>query len=223
MTKPSAALAGRGIGAMFFAIFGAIWMAIWSQRAFGWRWAILAPIAAVAVAIFAFARRQYERNKSAHAAEADSPQQKKAGRIFKIVNITQWVAILIVGNVLANVGLTDWVLPSAMLIVGIHFFPLANAFGNTQLNYTGGVMVLLAIGYPFVAPGGAANPVGCLGAGLILWISAIASLSRNGAWALLIIAVFAGNLGMALHIVLPWIAMVVQWTSGRGPISQHIR
>jgi hypothetical protein len=179
MTKPSAARAGRGIGAMFFAIFGAIWMAIWSQRAFGLRWAILAPIAVGALAIFAFAWRQYERNKSAHAAQANSPQQKKAGRIFKIVNITQWGAILIVGNVLANVGLTDWVLPSAMLIVGIHFFPLAKAFGNTQLNYAGGAMVLLAIGYPFVVAGGAANPVGCLAAGLILWVSAIASLLKK--------------------------------------------
>jgi hypothetical protein len=181
MAKPSAALAGRAIGAMFFAIFGAIWMAIWSQRAFGVRLGILALIAAGALGIFVFAWRQYERNKSADAAQADSPEEKKSTRIFKVVNITQWVAILVVGNVLANLGLKEWVLPSAMLIVGLHFFPLAKAFGNAQLHYTGGAMVLLAIAYPFVVPGGAANPVGCLAAGLILWTSAIVSLLRSDA------------------------------------------
>lgn len=63
-----------------------------------------------------------------------------------------------------------------MLIIGLHFFPLAKAFGNPLLNFTGGALIALAIGYPFIAPGGAANPVGCLGGGVILWASAICSL-----------------------------------------------
>jgi hypothetical protein len=179
MTRPSAIRARRAIGAMFFASFGAIWIAIWSQRSFGLRPWILALIAAGAVAIFVVAWREYQQNRGAHAVIADSLEQKRASRIFNIVNVTQWVAILIVGNVLANVGLKDWVLPSAMLIIGLHLFPLASAFGNSQLNFTGAAMVLLAIGYPFVVPGGAANPVGCLGAGVILWASAVVSLARS--------------------------------------------
>jgi hypothetical protein len=179
MSSPSETRASRAIGAMVFAIFGAAWMAIWSQRSFGLRPSVLIPIAAGAVAIFVVAWREYRHHRSAHATVADSPERKRAGRIFNIVNVTQWVTILIVGNILANVGLSDWVLPVAMLIIGLHFFPLAIAFGNSQLNYTGVAMVLLAIGYPFVVPGGAANPVGCLGAGVILWASAVVSLARS--------------------------------------------
>ncbi len=177
MTQPSAASARRAIGAMFFTIFGAIWLVIWSQRAFGLRPGMLTVVAAGAVAIFVAALRQYRRHRSAHDAEADSPARKQASRIFNIVNVTQWVAILVVGNVLANVGLKDWVLPAAILIIGVHFFPLAKAFGNPQLVVTGAAMVILAIGYPPAAPGGAGNPVGCLGAGIILWASAIRSLA----------------------------------------------
>jgi len=81
MAKPSAALAGRAIGAMFFAIFGAI-------------------------------------NKSADAAQADSPQEKKSSRIFKIVDIMG-----------ASVRHADRRTP---------FFPLAKAFGNAQSNYPAG-------------------------------------------------------------------------------------
>jgi hypothetical protein len=166
---------------MIFAVFGAIWLAIWSQRAFGLRPGILRLITAGAFAILVSGWRQYRQHRSAHAAEAGSPAQKRASRIFNIVNVTQWVAILVVGNILANIGLKDWVLASAMLIIGIHFFPLARAFGNPQLNYTGVAMILLAIGYPFVAPGGAANPVGCLAAGIIIWASAIFALTRRPA------------------------------------------
>ncbi len=177
MANASAARASRAIGAMIFAVFGAIWLVIWSQRAYGVRPFTLALIAVGAISIFVTGWRLYQQNRTAHAAQADSLEQKKAGRIFNIVNITQWVAILIVGNVLANVGLKDWVLASAMLIIGLHFFPLARAFGNPLLNFTGAAMIVVAIVYPFVAPRGAANPVGCFAAGIILWLSAIVSLT----------------------------------------------
>ena len=177
MTQASSASASRAIGAMFFTIFGALWLVIWSQRAFRPRPEILALIGVGAIVIFVAALRQYQRYRGAHDAEADSPARKRASRIFNIVNITQWVAILVAGNILANVGLKDWVLPAAMLIIGVHFFPLAKAFGNPRLVVTGVAMVILAIGYPMVAPGGPGSPLGCLGAGIILWASAIRSLA----------------------------------------------
>ena len=176
MANPSAALASRAIGATFFTIFGGIWLALWSERAFGRQLLVLALIAVGALGIFALAFRQFQANRSAHAAEAESPERKKADRIFNIVNVTQWVAILVVGNVLANLGLGHWVLAAAMLIIGLHFFPLARAFGGPPLNYTGAALVLCAIAYPLLAPGGAANPVGCLCAGVILWLSALRSV-----------------------------------------------
>ena len=164
---------------MIFVGFGAAWLMLWSQRAFGLRPLVLGLIAAAAVAIFGAALRQYQRNRGVHDAEADSPARQKANKIFYTVNITQWVAILVVGNVLANVGLGSWVLAAAMMIIGLHFFPLAKAFGNPKLNTTGAAFVVLAIVYPLLAPGGASNPVGCLGAGLILWLSSLRSLAAG--------------------------------------------
>ena len=177
----SAALASRAIGAMFFTVFGTAWIGLWNQRAFGGVVAKLAVIIALGLAILWRAWLQYNQNKSAHEAEAESPEHKQASRIFNIVNVTQWVAILVVGNVLANVGLGAWVLPAAMLIIGLHFFPLAKAFNNPNLNYTGAAMVVLAVGYPFIAPQGAADPVGCLLEGLILWASAVYALMPRDA------------------------------------------
>src|SRR5579859_2886755 len=112
MTILSAAQASRAIGAMFFAIFGAVWLMVWSQRAFGFQPGILAAIVAGTIVIFAMAWRQFQQNRSAHAALAGTEAYKKTSRIFNIVNVTQWAAILIVGNVLANIGLKDWVLAS---------------------------------------------------------------------------------------------------------------
>jgi hypothetical protein len=54
--------------------------------------------------------------------------------------------------VLAKVGLGSWVIPT---------------------------VILLALIYPFMAAGGPAEPVGCLGAGLILWLSALLALTRH--------------------------------------------
>lgn len=174
--EASAALASRAIGAGFFTIFGAIWLGIWSHRSYGWQPAILALIAVVAGAILVAAWRQYQANRLAHETQAETPERKAAARIFNIVNVTQWVLILVVGNVLANIGLGDWVLAAAMLIIGLHFFPLAKAFQNPQLVWTGAALSVVAIVYPFVVPGGPANPLGCLAAGLILWASAVRAL-----------------------------------------------
>ena len=170
--EASAALASRAIGAGFFTIFGAIWLGIWSHRSYGW----LALIAVVAGSILFAAWRQYQANRPAHEAQAQTPERKRAARIFNIVNVTQWVSILVVGNVLANIGLGDWVLAAAMLIIGLHFFPLAKAFQNPQLIWTGAALSVVAIVYPFAVPGGPGNPLGCLAAGLILWAGAVRAL-----------------------------------------------
>jgi hypothetical protein len=107
------------------------------------------------------------------AAEAPSHAKQKADRVFNIVNVTQWIIILVVGNILANIGLSHWVIPAAIFIIGIHFLPLAYVFTNRYHFITGSGLIVLSIIYPFLAPSGASDPVGCLGAGIILWISAL--------------------------------------------------
>ncbi len=202
MLEGSAASANRAIGAMFFALFGGCWLAFGLLDSYGMRlvwkseiipdlqipsgllsgYAIrLVPlliIVAGTLLLFFAARQQFRRNQGAHAAEADSPESKRAGRIFTAVNAIQWTLIFMVVTVLARLGHSEWILPAIIFIVGIHFFPLALAFKVPRHYATGATMTLLAVFYPLMSSAGSASPVGCLGAGIILWASAVAALVR---------------------------------------------
>ena len=78
---------------------------------------------------------------------------------------------------LANIGLSKWVIPAAIFIIGIHFLPLAYVFANRYHFITAGGLIAVSIIYPYLAPLGPSDPIGCLGAGIILWISAIWAIS----------------------------------------------
>ena len=130
----------------------------------------------VALILSAIAYRIYRANAFALHAEAATPSSRRRSRLFNWINAAQWAVILIAGNVLANMGLADWIIPTAIFVIGVHFLPLARLFANPPHYVTGSALVVLAVVYPLTAPMGAADPLGCLGAGLILWASA--------AWAL---------------------------------------
>lgn len=178
MAQQSAAKASRAIGAMFFAAFGGAWMALWSLEAYDVNWAIIAVVSVISLGLFLIAWRQFQQNRAAHAAEADSPESRKAARIFNIVNAVQWILVFVVATLLSHLGYREWVIPAIILIVGFHFIPLAMGFKVPRHHLTGAALILLAVSYPFIAATGPASPVGCLGAGIILWLSAGAALWR---------------------------------------------
>lgn len=172
----SAASANRAIGAMFFAVFGGSWLAFGLLGGYGMRLVPLLIIVAGTLLLFFAALRQFRRNRGAHAAEADSPESKRAGRIFRAVNAIQWTLVFLVAAVLSRTGHKEWIIPSIIFIIGIHFFPLAVAFKVPRHYATGAAMTLLAVVYPLMA--GPTSAVGCFGAGIILWGSAVAALVR---------------------------------------------
>ena len=88
----------------------------------------------------------------------------------------QCVFVFVVATLLSNWGYKGWIIPSIIFIVGLHFLPLAWVFKYSRHYFTGAAMILLAIIYPLVSVSGPENPVGCFGAGIILWISAIGAL-----------------------------------------------
>jgi hypothetical protein len=61
--------------------------------------------------------------------------------------------------------------------VGAHFFPLAVVFQVPRHYLTGTALVLWALIYPCLMRSGPLHPIGCLGAGIILWASAAAALT----------------------------------------------
>jgi hypothetical protein len=170
-----ARLAGRATGAMFFSVFGAVWLEVWAQRT-GAGLALSAAIAAAALVLLAGAWLRYRRYAPALAQLRESSERRRSNRIFHLVNIGQWVLILVLANVLVNIGLGAWVVPMGITVIGLHFVPLAHAFRYRAHYVTAAAMVALAALYPLLAQGGPAAPVGFLGAGSILWLSA--------AWAL---------------------------------------
>ncbi len=168
----------RATGAMFFAVFGGIWLEGWaiaSARSL----ATEASIALCAVALAVAAYVIYKRHAVELAARPDTPKSRRAKRVFHTVNAMQWVLIFIGANLLSRHGLSAWIVPMIILVVGLHFLPLAFVFSNRPHYVTGAALMLLGLAYPLVSPAGPADPIGLLGAGLILWLSASWALRRR--------------------------------------------
>ena len=164
---------GRAFGAMIFTFMGALWIAAWCQLALGTNYPVFGLILLVALVIITMAYHRYRQHLPLSTQLAETPERKKMMRQFNLINAAQWVAILISVNVLNNIGLSAWTIPAVILIVGLHFLPLARIFKNPPHYLTGSAMIVLAVSYPFLLPGGGNNPLGCLLTGLILWASAI--------------------------------------------------
>ncbi len=169
------ARADRAIGAMIYAFFGSLWLEVWvwfTQRDQWWRYVLVALVGAALVATALRIQRRYRPRDSA---KSSSEQERRSSRLFHLINIAQWVVILIGANVLNNTGLGAWDIPFIILIIGAHFLPLAHLFKRPTHYLTGMAMMLFAVTYPFIASG-PQSTVGPLGAGLILWASALWAL-----------------------------------------------
>jgi hypothetical protein len=171
--------ASHAIGAIFVTIFGGMWLVGWSLLALPGSAGALAAIAVCALALLSIAGSQFRRYRSALAVNKGSPQQRKIILWFNIVNATQWVLVIGGVSVLNMIGQTAWIVPFIMLIVGLHFLPLAHIFTAPHNYVVGTLLTAFALAYPFITPGGPQDPIGCLGAGLTLWGAAIYVLTKR--------------------------------------------
>ena len=170
--------ARRATGAMFFAVFGGLWLEGWAVGS-GRPLVLDIVIGVLALALAWLAYATYRRHAAELAAQPKTAQTRRIGRLFHAINGGQWILIFILANILSSHGLGVWIIPMAIFIIGLHFFPLAIIFSNPPHYVTGAALVALAVLYPFVAPGGPADAVGLLGIGLILWASAGWELRRG--------------------------------------------
>ncbi|WP_051293706.1 hypothetical protein [Pseudoduganella violaceinigra] len=172
----SASRASAAIGSLIFSVFGAGWLIVWSQKTMGRVPVVWGAIALLGLGMLLAAIMQFKRNQEAHAAESGSEESKRAAKVFNWVNAGQGIAIFLALNVANNIGHPEWFIPAFIFVVGLHFIPLAPVFRAPRHYVVGVALMLLALAYPLLAKGGAADPVGCLGTGLILWASAISGL-----------------------------------------------
>ena len=173
--------AKRAIGAMFVGGFGYIWIMSWAVQAHPWNWALLAGITLLASILMVTAVNVYRTNKSATVDCENSEANKKTNRIFHIINAAQWICVFIIANVLNNLGKSEWIVAAIIVVVGLHFIPLARLFRYFPHYVVGTALIIWATCYPSITPGGATDALGCLGTGVILWCSALFALTKKTA------------------------------------------
>ncbi|MBB2984781.1 hypothetical protein [Paraburkholderia tropica] len=166
----------RASGAMFFSIFGLAWLAMWCHETYGAAPLMQTSIAIFGAALFLMSFWLRLRGRSASKNDSNASERARTRRKFMIINAVQWLAIFIVANTLVNTKHRVWVVPSVILIVGLHFIPLGTIFRHQPHYITGIALILLAIVYPFAAVGGPTSAIGALGTGVILWLSAMSSI-----------------------------------------------
>jgi hypothetical protein len=164
---------------MFLGFFGTWWTI---AGCLGFSGGSMPVVAAALIGLSIFLGGLYLSYSSVQLRHEEQPSeawQPARARAFRNINIAQWVAIAALNVALNVIGHTEWLFPGIMMIVGLHFFPLARLFSASKANnFTIGLaLVTVAALYPFVTAGGPQSPLGPLGAGLMLWTSALVTLA----------------------------------------------
>ena len=163
----------RATGALVMSVFGALWAGtgVRLSSAPAWAWIVLAV---VVLAFGVRALRLLQGNPSvAELLPAELAQRRRrGGRIFAWTSAGEGLGIFLAVNVVVNLGHPQWQAAAAMLVIGLHFLPLAVAFGHRPHLVTGVAMTAWALAYPWLFAAGAMAPAGMFGAGAILFASA---------------------------------------------------
>ncbi|MCX4160999.1 MULTISPECIES: hypothetical protein [Paraburkholderia] len=171
--------AGAAVGQMFFAGFGTLWMIDWCLQRHGADLPTLTLIALAGSTIFLWAWCEFRQGKTEAEVRVESSRYRASQRAFRWVNATQWLAVLVANIALNATGHAEWVMPTVILIVGVHFIPLARVFHARRHYATGAALIVVALGYPWIANSGSSYPTGAFATGSILWISALYGFLRN--------------------------------------------
>jgi hypothetical protein len=168
----AAPLKGRAIGAVICGIFGSAWM--FEALYFG---AIATPawltvIALCAATFVIWPAAQLVSLRHAAYSSAAGQQWSDVSKAYWITVAIEWLACMVAGNVLSNIGRSDLVPEAIGAIVGIHFLPLAKIFRARIYNWTGVAMVLGVLASLAIPAGSLRNIAACGVSGLALWVTA---------------------------------------------------
>lgn len=167
----------RATGVLVMSVFGALWAAggLLLANHPGWGWIVVASLLGGFVSQALRVLRANPRAQAPLAAD-EVERQRRAGRIFLWTSVAEGVGIFLAVNVVVNLGHPQWQAAAMMAVVGVHFLPLARAFGYRPHLVTGVALTAWALGYPWLFYAGTLAAEGPFGAAAILFASA--------AWAL---------------------------------------
>jgi len=174
--REAAHAVGHCRGALFFSIFGGLWLLSPAYARARLDGIHIGLIAGTVLILVVTAVRLQRRGKKAGTGAFPEEQKKRADRIFGIVNAIQWGAIFLDFFLLPRMGYGAFTIPVAVLIVGLHFFILPPLYRHRGNLVTGALLTSWAIACLLLLRGDRMIAWAGLGAGAILWGSA--------AWAL---------------------------------------
>ena len=162
-------LIDRSVGAAVTALFGAVWIAGGSVVLIGAQVPMLVAIGFAAIALGGTAVGLALRAKANSEDQPSPTERAQRYKRFHLINGVQWLCIVALIVSLNLLQRPEWITDGIILIVGLHFLPLARLFNSQSHRHAGLALSLWAFVYPLVAASGPLSPWGAVGAGVILW------------------------------------------------------
>lgn len=171
--------ANHAIGAIVLSLFGAVWLVVWCLSSYGANYPILGFVTVVAAIMSGIASKQFRAHRKAYGEYAKSPAGRRQNVLMGVINFMQWILIVATVAILRKLEYSSYIVPCVILIVGVHFIPLAAVLKFRPYLLTAAVLCVLAVGYPLISESGPASPIGLFGPGVILWATGVGLISSN--------------------------------------------
>lgn len=172
-------LKGSARGAIICAVFGSAWM-YWAVVLSGSPtpvWFSVVTLPAVVLTAWAILRVRAVRHLTFSSTELAHWMQFR--KFFWIDSGLEWGLAGVAVFALARLGRPDLIPQAVGVIIGLHFLPLAKIFRAPLYYWTGGIIVVAALGSLLIHRGYLRNTVGCAAVGLTLWMTGGVILSRT--------------------------------------------
>jgi len=163
-------------GALIRAFFGSTfmyWAVVLSSNPTPLRFSILA-VPAVGLIAWAFLRVRATRNPPA--SDDELAHWRAVRKFYWLDGGLEWGLIGVAVFALARFGRFDLIPQTLGVIIGLHYLPLGKIFRAQQYYWTGGIMVIAALGSLLIPRGHMRSVVGCVAVGLTLWATCFAIL-----------------------------------------------
>ncbi len=168
---------GRATGAIFFAAFGTLWIALALYARESLRPASLAWLAMILIVLLVMARWVY-RQAGRFPTLPGNPAQT---RTFNRVNLIQWIAVALTAFTFSRLHIDAYVLSAITAIVGVHLFPLARLFRYRPHYFTGGLLCAWALVSALAFPLDRMQGLTAIGTGILLLASSYLTLDLAAA------------------------------------------
>jgi hypothetical protein len=162
---------GTGRGAMITTLFGAFWLGL-SLVAIGTLpTEVIVPFCAIFIALLIGSRLFISKGRKLrkNMPSASNGATEQVRRSFKIISITEGVAIGVASAIAGILHRLDLMAIWIAIIVGLHFLPLARIFGR-PVYYATGIAIAGWATFAWISFQGPSKPaLAGAGTGIVLW------------------------------------------------------